>query len=48
MFNDFSLEHHDDTAHEVVLNFTEKTAQPVRGTKAFPDDLVFEFEEAVQ
>jgi len=48
MFNDFSLEHHDDTAHEVVLNFTEKTALPVRGTKAFPDDLVFEFEEAVQ
>jgi hypothetical protein len=43
LFNPFSVEHNDDTEYEAVLNFAQKTAQPVRGTKPFPSDLSFEF-----
>ena len=45
LFHPFSFEHHDDMAYEAVLNFTAKTAAPVRGTQAFPDKLTFEFVE---
>jgi hypothetical protein len=43
LFHPFSFEHNDDTEYEAVLDFTAKTAFPVRGTKAFPDKLNFEF-----
>ena len=46
LFNPFSVEHNDDTEYEAVLDFAEKTAQPVRGTNPFPSDLSFEFVEA--
>jgi serine/threonine protein kinase len=46
LFNPFSLEHHDDTECEAVLNFMEKSAKPIRGTKPFPPELSFEFVEA--
>jgi serine/threonine protein kinase len=46
LFNPFSFEHNDDTEYEAVLDFTKKTAQPVRGTNPFPSDLLFEFVEA--
>ena len=45
LFHPFSFEHHDDIVCEAVLNFTAKTAAPVRGTQAFPDKLTFEFVE---
>lgn len=43
LFHPFSFEHNDDTEYEAVLDFTAKTAFPIRGTKAFPDKLTFEF-----
>ena len=43
LFHPFSLEHDDDTEYEAVLDFTAKTAFPIRGTNAFPDKLTFEF-----
>ena len=46
LFNPFSVEHYDDMEYEAVLDFTKKTAQPVRGTKPFPSNLSFEFVEA--
>ena len=46
LFYPFSLEHNDDTEYEAVLDFEDKTAFPVRGTKPFPDCLSFEFMEA--
>ncbi|OQX00237.1 MAG: serine/threonine protein kinase [Desulfobacteraceae bacterium A6] len=46
LFNPFSFEHNDDTEYEAVLDFSKKTAQPVRGTNPFPSDLSFEFVEA--
>ena len=42
LFYPFSFEHNDDTAYEAVV---EKTVSPARGTKAFPDNLIFEFVE---
>lgn len=46
LFYPFSFEHNDDTECEAVPDFAERTAFPVRGTKAFPDSLTFEFVEA--
>jgi serine/threonine protein kinase len=46
LFHPFSYEKNDDTEHEAVLNVTEKSAWPVRGTKPFPEELAFEFVEA--
>jgi len=43
LFHPFSFEHNDDTEYEAALDFTAKTAFPIRGTKAFPDKLTFEF-----
>ncbi|CAM4172397.1 protein kinase domain-containing protein [Aeromonas bestiarum] len=43
LFHPFSFEYNDDTEYEAVLDFSEKTAFPIRGTKAFPESLVFEF-----
>ena len=43
LFHPFSFEHNDAKAYEVVLNFNDKTAHPVRGTKTFPATLVFKF-----
>jgi len=43
LFYPFSFEHNDDPAYEAVLDFSTKTATPVRGTQAFPDDLTFDF-----
>jgi len=43
LFYPFSFEHNDDTEYEAALDFTAKTALPIRGTKAFPDQLNFEF-----
>lgn len=40
LFYPFSFEHNDDTVYEAVV---EKTVSPARGTKAFPDNLTFEF-----
>jgi hypothetical protein len=48
LFNSFSLEHNNDTEYEVVLDFAKKTAIPVRGTRSFPDNLTFDFVEAVR
>jgi hypothetical protein len=45
LFHPFSFEHHDDTAHEAVLDFAAQIAVPVRGTQPFPDNLTFEFVE---
>ena len=46
LFYPFSFEHNDDTECEVALNFGEAAALPLRGTKAFPDGLTFQFVEA--
>jgi serine/threonine protein kinase len=46
LFYPFSFEHNDNTEYEAVLNFTNKTVKPVRGTNPFPSNLVFEFIEA--
>ena len=46
LFYPFSFEHNDDTECEVALNFGEEAALPLRGTKAFPDGLTFQFVEA--
>ncbi|GFE94714.1 protein kinase domain-containing protein [Acetobacter persici] len=43
LFYPFSLEHYDDIEYESVLNFADKTAVPVRGTKSFPENLMFRF-----
>jgi serine/threonine protein kinase len=43
LFHPFSFEHNEDTEYEAALDFTAKTAFPIRGTKAFPDKLTFEF-----
>jgi hypothetical protein len=43
LFYPFSFEHNDDTEYDVALDFTAKTAFPIRGTKAFPGKLTFEF-----
>ncbi|PIY00886.1 MAG: serine/threonine protein kinase [Hydrogenophilales bacterium CG_4_10_14_3_um_filter_58_23] len=43
LFHPFSFEHNDDTEYEAALDFTAKTAFPIRGTKAFPDKLTFGF-----
>lgn len=48
LFYPFLFEHNNDTECEAVLDFTVRTAFPVRGTKAFPDKLTFEFVEAVK
>ncbi|MDR0551186.1 MAG: hypothetical protein LBG72_04115 [Spirochaetaceae bacterium] len=46
LFNPFSFEHNDDTEYEAALDFSKKTARPVRGTEQFPKILQFEFVEA--
>lgn len=48
LFHPFSFEHNDDTEYEAALDFTANTAFPIRGTKAFPDKLTFEFVGADQ
>ena len=48
LFYPFSFEHNDDTEYEAVPNFMAMTACPVRGTKAFPGNLTFEFVEAAK
>lgn len=45
LFYPFSFEHNDDTECEAALDFAERTAFPLRGTKAFPDGLTFDFVE---
>jgi serine/threonine protein kinase len=45
LFHAFSFELHDEIEHEGLLDFSEKTATPVRGTKPFPENLTFEFVE---
>lgn len=46
LFHPFSFENHDNIEHESVLNFAAKTAAPVRGERAFPENLVFKFVES--
>jgi DNA-binding helix-hairpin-helix protein with protein kinase domain len=48
LFHPFSFEHNDDTEYEAVPDISAKTAFPARGTKAFPDNLTFEFVEAAE
>ena len=48
LFYPFSFEHHNDLEYEATLNWTKKTVHPVRGTRSFPPDLLFEFVDAVQ
>ncbi|MDR2596005.1 MAG: hypothetical protein LBC76_01670 [Treponema sp.] len=49
LFNPFSFEHNDDdTEYDALLDFTKKSVQPVRGTKPFPENLAFIFEEVVK
>ncbi|MDN6856785.1 serine/threonine protein kinase [Pseudomonas sp. CAN2814] len=48
LFHPFSFEHNETQAYEVDLDFTAKTARPVRGTPAFPDTLTFTFEAGAQ
>ena len=43
LFHPFSFEHNNAQAYEAVVDFDNKTAHPVRGTKTFPDILVFKF-----
>lgn len=43
LFHPFSFEHNDAKEYEAVLDFAAKTVFPVRGTKAFPETLTFEF-----
>ena len=43
LFNPFSFEHNDTKEYEAVLDFAAKTVFPVRGSKAFPETLTFEF-----
>jgi len=43
LFHPFSFEYQDDIEYEAVLDFTAKSAFPIRGTKAFPDNLTFDF-----
>lgn len=45
LFYPFSFENNDDMEYESVLNFAAKTADPVRGTKGFPESLTFKFVE---
>ena len=45
LFHPFSFEYQDDIEYEAVLDFTAKSAFPIRGTKAFPDNLTFDFVE---
>jgi serine/threonine protein kinase len=48
LFYPFSFDHNDETECEAVPDFSAKTAFPVRGTSAFPDNLTFEFVEAAR
>jgi len=49
LFNPFSFEYNDnDTEYEALFDFSKKSAQPVRGGKSFPENIVFVFEEAVK
>lgn len=45
LFHPFSVEQHDNSEYEAVLNFEEKTAEPLRGTRQFPSDLCISFVE---
>jgi ribosomal protein L37E len=44
--NPFSFEHNDETEYEVAPRFAAKSVFPVRGTKALPDKVIFEFVDA--
>jgi serine/threonine protein kinase len=46
LFHPFSFERNDDTEYEAHFKEVEKVPRPVRGTKPFPDNLVFKFVEA--
>lgn len=46
LFHPFSFEYNDQAEYEVLPNFVDKTAFPVRGTKSFPENLIFTFVEA--
>ena len=48
LFYPFSFELNDDTEYEALLDFSGKSVQPVRGTKPFPEKIIFDFEEAVK
>ena len=48
LFSPFSFEHNDDMKYEAIPDFSAKTVFPVRGTRAFPDNLTFEFVEAAK
>lgn len=43
LFNPFSFQYNDETTYEAEIEFASGRVLPVRGTKPFPDDLVFEF-----
>lgn len=46
LFHPFSFQHNDDAEYEADFHAVEQTVKPVRGTKPFPENLVFEFVEA--
>lgn len=46
LFYPFSFERNDDMEYEALMDFSKKTAMPVRGTRVFPDSLTFDFVEA--
>lgn len=46
LFHPFSFEHNDRTEYEAAADFAAKTVFPVRGTSAFPENLIFEHLEA--
>jgi serine/threonine protein kinase len=48
LFNPFFFEQNDDTEYEAFLDFERRSVQPVRGTKPFPENIAFAFEEAVK
>lgn len=43
LFHSFSLEHSDETEYEAVIDMSNRSVEPVRGTRGFPTNLKFEF-----
>lgn len=43
LFCPFSMERHNDIEYEAVLDYKRKQAVPVRGTRPFPRELVFDY-----
>lgn len=43
LFYPFSFEHYDNAEFEAVIDWASRTVVPARGTKAFPNNLTFEF-----